>query len=169
MQNVTRLIVGALTGAALLLSVALWLAGQPIGVAAVVGLCVAWGAWLRQSAARWRNAPALLAFLLVGTGAAALWLDATLVGWVYGGAVAVLAAWDLSVFFGRMQTLPVNQPDQLIRTHLRLLGVVVGLSLLGLVAHAVIRLAFNFEMALLLGLLLIGGTSYLVRQLRSGA
>ncbi len=125
------------------------------GVAALLGH---WRSW------SWLSALALTLF--VGLAAAGVWLKAG-PGWMLGGLIAALSAWDLSNWCRQLRAAG-RVPDEVVlsRRHLgRLLAVdLVGLLLGG--TALLLRLHFGLFWALVLGLLLIVGLTQAVSFLR---
>lgn len=123
----------------------LWLAGQwydggryaPVGLILLVG-AAAWGVWY---------------------GAAA--------GWMLGGTVAALIAWDLDHFSQQLnQGGHIKNPVELKRGHLQRLLIAAGLGLLLAGAALSIQLDINFGWALLLGLLVMVSLSWIISLTR---
>jgi hypothetical protein len=84
-------------------------------------------------------------------------------GWLLGGTVAALIAWDLDHFSQHLKHAGhVENAAELKRTHLRRLLVVGSLGLLLAGVALSIQLELNFGWALLLGLLAILSLSWLI-------
>ena len=164
------LIFALLAATALLLGGAFVVVGQAAGVAVVAVAAVAWAVCLLPGAGRLRGAPNALTLLLIAASAAAALLAAPARAWAYAGVVGVLAAWDLSLFWGRLESAPrVVATGELIAAHLRSLGIVVGAAVLAYPVAAIVDVRPNFELALLSGAALIFAVAYLVRLLRAEA
>ena len=120
--------------------------------------------WLAGYGRGW-TWPASLSFSLF-TGLAAWGVYQGLAtGWLLGGLVAALVAWDLDHFAQRLrQAGHVAGEAELKQAHLRRLLIVAGLGLLlgGLALSFQIEL--NFGWALLLGLLVILGLSWVISR-----
>jgi hypothetical protein len=105
----------------------------------------------------------ILTALLLAFGA---WL-AVAAGWLLGGMVAGLAAWDLDAYYKRLRRVPhIEQEAQLVQTHLRRLLVALGLGL-GLSAAALLlQYELRFGWAILLVFLVILGFGRMIGTLR---
>lgn len=159
-----------LASAATLLGAGWALAGAWWGAFLVAGLAALWAAWLALGDGRLPGALPLLAIALLLAGARALWQNEAGVVWTYLGAIGVVVAWNLGGLYGRLQTHAPHIANEsgLIYGRLRQNAWLVGLSILGFVAWALLRPSFNFDLTVLLVLLLLWGLAYLLRQLRVG-
>ncbi len=122
-----------------------------------VGLLWLAGQWYDRG----RYAPVGL-ILLVGTAAWGVWYGAA-AGWMLGGTVAALIAWDLDHFSQQLNKGGhIENPAELKRNHLRRLLIVAGLGLLLAGATLSIQVELNFGWALVLGLLAMVSLSWLI-------
>ncbi len=127
-----------------LLSAGLWLAG-----------------WRRKRSGSALGLTALLALASIGT-----WKAAG-AGWMLGGVLATLAAWDLEDFERRLQyAAPVAQAAALERRHLLRLSTVLVLGLLGAIFALLVHVNLTLGIAALLALLTIWGLSRLIAWMR---
>jgi hypothetical protein len=122
--------------------------------------------WLVGQRYDWAGWPSVGLICFVGAAAWGVWGGAA-VGWLLGGTIAALVAWDLAHFSQRLKYGgQVENIAELKRTHLRRLLVVAGLGLLlGGVALS-IQIELNFGWALLLGLLAILSLSWIISLTR---
>jgi hypothetical protein len=112
----------------------------------------------------WAAPPAFALFTL--TSAISIWGGAS--SWLALACVTFsLIAWDLTMFIQRLQTTK-NMADRrsMERTHFTQLGLLVGLSTLGVFAATRIRISLTFGGAAILAMLGIWGISALVYRLR---
>lgn len=157
----------ALGTAVLLLSGAYVVAGQWWGVGLVLLLGGVWAAWLWRGEERWPWAESLLLILLALSTIGPLLPREQPFFFSYGGILATIIAWDLRRFWRHLDHHPHGtRPQTLIAIHLRRLGAVVLLALLGLALTRLLSLPFNFGWSLALGLILIFGLRFLVQQMR---
>lgn len=152
--------IGLAAGAALM---AYALAARLGAVPVALGLGAGW-LWSSYHTRQWIGdlcALGLLGTLLVGG------LFNLPSGWLLGGMLALLAAWDLDHFRRRSRQVErVEAGDALEQRHLTRLAVVLGSGggLAGL--SVLLRLHLNFAVALLLLLLAAVGLSRIVTRLR---
>ncbi|HJZ48381.1 MAG TPA: hypothetical protein VKE41_14490 [Roseiflexaceae bacterium] len=143
-------------------AMALGYAGQSLwagaGICGAIGLLWLAGHWRGWD---WAADPCLAGW--VGMAAFGAWHKVG-AGWMLGGLVAALAAWDLAHFAERLRGAGlVLQRAELTRTHLRQLASILGAGLLlGSIALGV-RIDLTFGWALLIGALAIVGVSGLIR------
>jgi hypothetical protein len=139
------------------------LGGRSIGVLPLLALAALWFAG-RYRGWRWIDTAAWLGY----SGAAAAGMGMGLgAGWMLGGLVAALSAWDLAAFADWLQGVqPADKAKALLRRHLGQLLIVdaVGLLLAGVALY--VRLRLSLALLLLLGLVLILGVSRAVSFLR---
>lgn len=168
-NSLKTLLFALLAAAAVLLGAAWVLAGAWWGVLWVTAVTGLWIAWLVADGVRLPGALPFWALALLLSGAGALWVSEAGVVWAYQGVVGVMIAWNLSGLYGRLQTHAphIAHESALINGRLRQVAWLVGLSLLGFTAWALLRPAYNFDRTVLLVLLLLWGLSYLLRQLRA--
>ena len=170
-----RLLVFAVSLAASAAIVGFWQAGWWLGVALSVGWFAFWVTnVLRQVAeqAGPRSSDRLAVVtpvgLKAGSGSWALFFYALLViyavgqgvwpGWMIVGLVASLAGWDLEYFIHRLRD--VRDPDMvadMIKSHLRRLGLVLGVGLLVTGAVLAVHYRLTFGMAIVVTLLAVVG------------
>ncbi len=161
-----------LTLTALLLSIAFVVVKRPLGILAVLIIAGGWGILLWQEkyqAAVW---PMLLLTLaaalvhlplnLVNTAPAVS--TASAVVWSYLSVIGALLLWDLSRFQQRLQDS--EAAHSLIIAHLNRLGLLVMLALVALALQQWLPLSFNFDWALLGGLALLFGLTFLLRSFK---
>lgn len=161
-----RLLFSFLLGlTAVLLGMAYILVGRPLGSVVVVVIAGAWGGlwWRNGRAISWPMLLLVIAAALVHLPNALVTTDPALV-WSYLGVIGTLLVWDLSRFQARLQNN--NQPQALIIAHLRQLGVLVLLSFIALAVQQWLPLRFDFDWALISGLVLVIGLNALLRHLR---
>lgn len=168
-NSLKTLLFALLAAAAVLLGAAWVLAGVWWGVLWVTAVTGLWIAWLVADGVRLPGALPFLALALLSSGAGALWVSEAGVVWAYQGVVGVMIAWNLSGLYGRLvaHTPHIMHEKALLHGRLRQVAWLVGLSLLGFVAWALLQPAFNFNRTVLLVLLLLWGWAYLLRQLRA--
>ncbi len=140
------------------------------GVLFVLAVAAGWMAWFTWGDGRLPGALPWLALALILGGAGALWVSEAGAVWVFLGVVSAVAAWDVSLFYGRLHSHAayISGEKSLIRSHLVQLAWLAGLSILGFTAWALLNLPYEFDRTLLMVLLLLWGLSYLLRQLRAG-
>lgn len=110
----------------------------------------------------WVASPAFALFTIIS--AASIWAGVSL--WLSMiGIIFSLTAWDLTNFFQRLQAANESS-SQIERTHLIQLGLVSGLSLLGVFAATRTRINLTFGGAAILAMIGIWGISALVYRLR---
>jgi hypothetical protein len=87
--------------------------------------------------------------------------------WSLVSLVLVLVAWDLDHFARYLgDVADIRNESELLRRHLRRLGLVVGLGWLSALVALRVRVSFDFIGALTLGLLVIISLSGAIRQIR---
>lgn len=138
------------------------------GVPVILLITALWISWLELGRGRLPGALPWLGLFLTLGGAGALWVSEAGAVWVFLGVLGVVVAWDVSLFYGRLQPYMtyISGEKNLIHAHLRQLAWLVGLSIAGFAAWALLNLPYAFDRTLLLVLLLLWGLSYLLRQLR---
>ncbi len=161
---------GLLALNALLLSVAFMVAERPFAIPAVLLICVVWGVLLWQDG-RWAPSWPVLLLALIAV------LSLAPIGPVtperpllfsYLGVIGTLLLWDLSRFWQRLQDVADDNAAQpLIIAHLRRLGLLLAAALVALAAQQWLPLTYNFDRALISGLLLIFGLNALLNRLRA--
>ncbi|MFZ1400461.1 MAG: hypothetical protein WAS33_26400, partial [Candidatus Promineifilaceae bacterium] len=154
----------------LLLSVALVVGERPFAIPAVLLIGGVWGGLLWRNGRQPPSWPMLLLLLLTALANVPLPGFPTPVPllWRYLAAIGLLLLWDLSRFNHRLQDLPDEAAARpLILAHLRRLGGLVALALIALAVQQTLPLAFNFDLALISGLLLIFGLNALLRRLQT--
>jgi hypothetical protein len=88
-------------------------------------------------------------------------------GWLLGGMLTTLAAWDLDAFGRRLQRVArIEQADQLIHTHLRQLALTLMLGLVVSLVALFVRYELRFGWGLLIIFLLIIAFAQVFRLLR---
>ena len=128
---------------------------------ALMGLC-----WLAEPwhGARWVSTVALFFFAAVSA-LASVWVLPAF--WSLSSLVFVLVAWDLDHFAHYLgDVADVRNESELLRRHLRRLGLVAGLGWFSAVVTLRVRVTFDFVGALALGLLVIISLSGAIRQIR---
>ncbi|MCA9918446.1 MAG: hypothetical protein KC445_10870 [Anaerolineales bacterium] len=155
----------------LLLSAAFVLGERPFAIPFVLLIAGIWGVLLWRNGRRPPSWPMLLLLLLTALANVPLPQFPTPVPllWRYLAAIALLLLWDLSRFDHRLQDVPgdeVANARPLIVAHLRRLGGLVALALIALALQQFLPLAFDFDLALISGLLLIFGLNALLRRLQ---
>ncbi|MEZ4589610.1 MAG: hypothetical protein R3D55_00490 [Chloroflexota bacterium] len=156
----------------LLLSVALVVGERPFAIPVVVLISGVWGWLLAGNGRRPPSWPMLLLLLFTALANVPLPQFPAPVPllWRYLAAIAMLLLWDLSRFNHRLQDVPsdeVANARPLIVAHLRRLGGLVALALIALALQQFLPLAFDFDLALISGLLLIFGLNALLRRLQT--
>lgn len=128
---------------------------------ALLGL--AWGITYKRGMF-WVAAPAFALFIIIA--ASSIWSGVS--AWIaLACVISSLVAWDLTMFIQRLQTIKESSDRRLTeRTHFIQLGLVIGLSVLGVFASTIIRISITFGGAALLAMLGIWGISALVYRLR---
>lgn len=123
----------------------LWLAGQ-------------WRGW------RWIASPMLVC--LAGAAALGIWLGVA-AGWMVGGLVLTLSAWDLDHFAWRLRYAHCTGAIRSLEWgHLRRLLLVDAIGLLLATVALTIRLQLGFGLAFLLGIVAIIGLGRVITALR---
>ena len=112
----------------------------------------------------WASAPLFALFTIISVfsiwGGVSSWLALACV-------ILSLVAWDLTMFFQRLQmTKDMSDHHIMERTHFIQLGLVAGLSVMGVLASTRIRISLTFGGAVILAMVGIWGTSALVYRLR---
>ncbi len=155
-----------LVTAATLHSVGWLLTGNWWGTLLSLALAALWAAWLTLGNARPPGALPYLATALLLSGAGALWQAQSGLVWVYLGGLATLATWQVGELDALLrQYAPyLAHETVLINGRLRQLALFVTLSLVGLLAWALIPPTLSFERVLVLTLLLLWALAYLLRQ-----
>lgn len=149
---------GLATGVALVQAGLVWL--LPAAALAAIG----WLAWWGRGGQRYRALPGVATVLLLAAAAGAVFQNGAVLAWSYAAALAALAAWDVSAFFGRITAVARHDAvDRLILRHLAVLGVVLLTAALGLVVRQLWQPTLTFNRTLLLAALLIYGLTRLVR------
>ncbi len=157
-----RAALGSVALATAMLALGYALDNQPRGVFFVAG---SGGLWLLGQRYRWGWIASLGLVAFTGSAAAGI-IAGVGAGWMLGGLVAALSAWDLDRFAQRLADAgKMDGGHELERRHLRrLLAVVVlGLTLAGLPLIATVQLSLGW--ALLLGLFALLGLSETIRIL----
>ncbi len=126
------------------------------GVWTAVWLLLFWGERVAKTAEyipdSYANYLLAAGCLLLAYGA---WLDVA-AGWLLGGMLTTLAAWDLDAFWRRLQRVArIEQADQLIGSHLRQLALTLMLGLVFSLVALFVRYELRFGWGLLIILLLI--------------
>ena len=157
------LIVGSIVLAVVILTTHFALAGLWGWVIAIalMGLC-----WLAEPwhGARWVSTVALFFFAAVAALGSVWVLPAFL---SLSGLVLVLVAWDLDHFAHYLgDVADVRDEPELLKRHLRRLGLVAGLGWFFAAVTLRVRVTFDFIGALALGLIVIVGLSGAIRQIR---
>ena len=182
------LILALIGGASLLLGAGLLDAGYTTGWLLVLFFVIlpalGWGGWVvvvvrlsdgragaeRQLAHRvLRLAPAVLALWMVAAGALAVLQAESVLLPVYGGVLAVLGAWDLSLFFLRLRATGAVIGEQALIG--RRLARLLLLALAAGGGPALVRIGdvgFNFDRVLGASLLLLLALGYLSRIAQRG-
>ncbi len=139
------------------------------GVPVILVITALWIGWLELGHGRLPGALPWLALALLLSGAGALWVSEAGVVWTFLGMLGVVAAWDVSLFYGRLHPhmAYISGEKNLIRSHLVQLAWLAGMSMAGFIAWALLNPPYAFDRTLLVVLLLLWGLSYLLRQLRS--
>ncbi|MCP4416347.1 MAG: hypothetical protein GY805_06980 [Chloroflexi bacterium] len=167
-----------LTLTALLLSIAFVVVKRPLGILAVLIIAGGWGILLWQEkyqAAVWPMLLLTLAAALVhlplnlvntapAVSTASAVSTAPAVVWSYLSVIGALLLWDLSRFQQRLQDS--EAAHSLIIAHLNRLGLLVMLALVALALQQWLPLSFNFDWALLGGLALLFGLTFLLRSFK---
>ncbi|GJM39762.1 MAG: hypothetical protein DHS20C20_00440 [Ardenticatenaceae bacterium] len=160
---------GLLGATALLLGAAFFVADRQWGIPIVWVVCVLWGILLWPNG---RFTPAWPAILLALTAALSLapigpdTPERPLI-WSYLATILLLMLWDLTRFYQRLHDVAEsNMARPLILSHLRRLGLLLLLSLIAIAMQQWLPLSFNFDLALVSGLLLIFGLNALLNRLR---
>ena len=118
--------------------------------------------WLVGQWRDWDGWASVGLIFFVVAAAGGVWRHAV-AGWLLGGTVAALIAWDLDHFSHHLKHAGyVENTAELKRTHLRRLLVVASLGLLLAGVALSIQLELNFGWALFLGLLAILSLSWLI-------
>lgn len=102
--------------------------------------------------------------LTVGAGLGIL-LDLPMI-WMLPGLVCGVLAWDLSAFHQQVHFVEKEDRTQVVRLHLRRLGMFVGLALALSTGSQLLRSRLRFEWVVLLVLLGVWGISLMVKWLR---
>ena len=153
----------------LLLSTAFVLGERPFAIPIVWLISAIWGVLLWRNGRRPPSWPMLLLLLLTALANVPLPQFPAPVPllWRYLAVIGLLLLWDLSRFAHRLQDLPDETDARpLIATHLRRLGGLVVLALAALAVQQWLPLTFDFDLALMSGLLLIFGLNALLRRLQ---
>lgn len=153
----------------LLLSAAFVLGERPFAIPIVLLIGGVWGLLLWRNGRRPVSWPMLLLLLLTVLASAPLpaFPAPVPLPWRYLAAVGLLLLWDLNRFQHRLQDLPEDVSAQpLIVAHLRRLGLLVLLALVALAVQQWLPLAFDFDLALISGLVLVFGLNALLRRLQ---
>jgi hypothetical protein len=139
------------------------------GLWTAVWLLLIWGEGMAETAVHipptYANYLFLVAALLL---AYAAWLDVA-AGWLMGGILFALAAWDLDAFQRRLRyATRIEEEDHFTRIHLRrlLTALVIGLGLSTAVLF--IQFELRFGWGVLLVLLLILAFHQIISSLRKG-
>jgi hypothetical protein len=131
-------------------------------VSAVIALGLLWlgGQWRG-----WHQVTALAPLFFIGLIALGMLQDLA-VGWLLFSIVAVLVAWDLRYFVGRLQQTRLEDAARLQRIHLQRLLIVAGLGLF--LASIALNLQFelNLGWGIFLGAVVIVGLSQVVGRVR---
>lgn len=110
----------------------------------------------------WVASPAFALFTIIS--AVSIWVGIS--SWLaLASVISALIAWDLTIFIQRLQSTNESSP-QVVRTHFIQLGLIAGLSVLGVLATTRIRISLTFGGAAILAMLGIWGISTLVYRLR---
>lgn len=152
------------------LSVALVVGERPFLIPVVWLIGGVWGWLLAGNGRRPPSCTLLLLLLLTALANVPLPQFPTPVPllWRYLAAISLLLLWDLSRFNHRLQDVPEEgDANPLIMAHLRRLGGLVTLALIALALQQFLPLAFDFDLALISGLLLIFGLNALLRRLQT--
>jgi hypothetical protein len=88
------------------------------------------------------------------------------VGWMLFSIVAVLVAWDLRYFVGRLQQTRLEDAARLQRVHLQRLLTVAGLGLFLAAIALNLQFELNLGWGIFLGALVIVGLSQVVSRVR---
>jgi hypothetical protein len=143
--------------------------GAAWGAAGVLLIATAWGVllWRNGRVPFWPGLLLVLAAALSELPAAFLSpTTASTLVWRYLGVIGVLLLWDLSRFQKRLgDAADTAVARQLISAHLRRLGLLVGLALAALAVQQRLPISFNFDLALLSGLVLAIGLYLLLQRL----
>lgn len=158
-------IYASIIAAAAVLAIGLGIQEHIIPAVGVGLLGAAWAFTFRRSMF-WVAAPAFALFTIIS--AASIWAGASL--WLsMVGVIFSLTAWDLTNFFQQLQTTndkSDRRTPSVERTHFIQLGLVSGLSLLGVFAATRTRISLTFGGATILAMIGIWGISALVYRLR---
>jgi len=123
--------------------------------------------WLLAVWQRWRWISVLglvLSFLAAALG---LWFLNFTPGWMFAGAIGGLMAWDLTYFRYRLRYAGSDQERRAVeRRHLLRLSVLALLGFLLASLAMAVKLAFNFQWALLMAIVAVLGVTQLVRWFR---
>ena len=125
--------------------------------------------WLIGQGRGWGGVASATFVVFVGAAVIGLWLGLAAI-WMLLGVVAVLTAWDLDRFAGRLRDVgQVEGVQALERHHLQRLVVVDGLGLLLAAVALRIEINLSFGVTFLLGLLAVLGLSRVIGTLRSAS
>jgi hypothetical protein len=135
-----------------------------------VWLLLLWGERVEKTAAYlpadYANYLLVLIALLLVNGA---WLDVA-AGWLLGGILFALAAWDLDAFYRRLgRASRIEQETQVVQNHLRRLLTALGLGLALSAAALLLQYELHFGWAILLVLLLMFAFGRVIATLRQNA
>lgn len=127
----------------------------------VVGFMAIGLLWLVIPRRRWTGDGFFV--LCVAGIALAVWIGVAM-GWLIGGMVAALAAWDLDAFGARLASVRrVENESALVDEHLRRLAVVSAVGFLLAAAALFVRVRLSFGVALLLALVAVLGLGHVLR------
>ncbi|MBI5945833.1 MAG: hypothetical protein HY864_15850 [Chloroflexi bacterium] len=151
----------SIIAAAAVLAVGLGIQGHILPAVGVSLLGAAWAFAFRRNML-WVATPAFALFTIIS--ASSIWAGVS--PWLSMiGLISSLIVWDLTNFLQRLQAAN-ESPLQIERTHFQQLGLVSGLSLLGVYTATRIRISLTFGGAAILAMLGIWGISALVYRLR---